>query len=295
MHYFIIIIFSLFLYSCNSTPQKEKTPPNLPTSSYTLPYTINQPTSTRELPEELKEISALSFDTDGTLYAVNDEKGLVFHLQKDTILNYEFRKKGDYEGIEKIDSIVYVVKSSGTVYKISHLGTSKQMREDFNDFLDDDDDVEGLCYDPKTQCLLLICKGKEDSEKRNVYQFNLQENKLKEEPYFSLELKNITQLIHSLATNQEEFKALIKDKGDELTFAPSAIAIHPQTDHIYVTSSRGKMLLVTNRKGELIHLVKLDKKIHPQPEGLAFDSQGNLYISNEGKEGVAKVHFFKIQ
>ena len=34
----------------------------------------------------------------------------------------------------------------------------------------------------------------------------------------------------------------------------------------------------------------LDKKLHAQPEGITFDEEGNLYISNEGKNGIAMLY-----
>ena len=43
------------------------------------------------------------------------------------------------------------------------------------------------------------------------------------------------------------------------------------------------------------HMVKLKKKIHEQPEGIVFAQDGTLYISNEGKDGKAKIYKFAYQ
>ena len=73
--------------------------------------------------------------------------------------------------------------------------------------------------------------------------------------------------------------------NSDFSFSPSAIAIHPITNQIYITSSVGKLLLITNESGKVLHIENLKKSIHPQPEGLCFDQDGNLYLSNEGKDG----------
>ena len=264
---------------------------------YTFPYQLDNPSKSRILPKNLKEISGISIDGNGAIFAVQDENGLVFKIEGEKIEKTPFRKDGDYEGIEIVGEQVYVIKSSGTVYRISNLGKPEQIREDFNDFLDDANDVEGLGYDKASHCLLLVCKGfgdGEDDGTRAIYKFDLKTNKLLETPYFKIDITAIRNEAERKAEelDHEAFAKLLKKKGDEFTFAPSAIAVHPVSKNLYITSSRGKMLLVTNNKGEVIHLAKLDKSIHEQPEGLAFDAAGNLYISNEGKDKDGMIYKF---
>jgi hypothetical protein len=50
-------------------------------------------------------------------------------------------------------------------------------------------------------------------------------------------------------------------------------------------SSRGKILLILDRQGNVLHLVDLDPKTFRQPEGMCFSPAGDLFISNEGKGG----------
>ena len=92
-----------------------------------------------------------------------------------------------------------------------------------------------------------------------------------------------------------KLKKLFKIFKDKLEFAPSGIAVHPKTQNIYVLSSQGKTLVVLHSDGQIAHIEKLEKEIHPQPEGICFDQEGNLFISNEGKEedGVGKIYKFE--
>lgn len=291
-----------FSLSCNPSQEVKSDNKTVETitatsNSYHFPYQLDTPSESRVLPKKLTEISGISIDDNGDIFAVQDENGLIFKISGDKIEETNFRKDGDYEGIEIIGEHVYVTKSSGTVYKISNLGKTEQIREDFNDFLDDENDVEGLGYDKASNCLLLVCKGfgeGEDDGTRGIYKFDLKTNKLQETPYFKINISDIKKEAKRQAEelNHEAFAKLIKSKGDEFTFAPSAIAVHPTSKNLYMTSSRGKMLLVTNNKGEIVHLEKLDKSIHPQPEGLAFDTEGNLFISNEGKDKEGMIYKF---
>jgi len=112
-------------------------------------------------------------------------------------------------------------------------------------------------------------------------------------PKYTISLEAVK---HFLNTNQslEYFDKLIKvfKPEEEFIFGPSGIAVHPVTGEIYIVSAVGNVLIVLNRKNEIMHLQKLRKKVHQQPEGITFDQKGNLYISNEGKEGKGKILMF---
>ena len=40
-------------------------------------------------------------------------------------------------------------------------------------------------------------------------------------------------------------------------------------------------MVVYDKANTLVHVQKLDKKVFAQPEGIVFDRNGTLYISNE--------------
>ena len=47
---------------------------------------------------------------------------------------------------------------------------------------------------------------------------------------------------------------------------------------------RNKLLVVTDLEWKIKAVHKLNSTVFNQPEGLAFDNQHNLFISNEGDE-----------
>ena len=158
-------------------------------------YDFENPSKTFELPKELKEISGLGLDNSGKyLLAIQDELGLVFFIDNqygEIDHTIDFWKDGDYEGIEMAGDQIYVLKSTGTLYEINNFGTSKQKVEKYNSFLNEDYDVEGLCYHQKRESLLLACKGKAGKgikHKKAIYEFDLKTKTINPEPFLLISL-----------------------------------------------------------------------------------------------------------
>ena len=64
----------------------------------------------------------------------------------------------------------------------------------------------------------------------------------------------------------------------------SALTRNPHTGEWYILSSVNKLLVVATPDWKIKSIHHLNSSIFIQPEGLAFDEQMNLYISNEGDE-----------
>jgi uncharacterized protein YjiK len=140
-------------------------------------------------------------------------------------------------------------------------------------------DVEGLCYDPVRRCLLLVAKGNPKSDSlRYVWAFDLMEKELLEEPVFGINPHEVNRLLPYTSHEKPDF------------FSPSAIAVHPISGDFYVISTALKRLIVMDAKtGKIKYATYLDKKHLPQPEGIAFDAQGRMYISSEGKDAEGRI------
>ena len=322
---FFICCLAQLTISCQNTPSKAPTAPplasNEPLPSTTLQidstsseqppfqfsYSLNDPDKTLEMPGRLDEISGLSIAADDDeLLAVQDEKGIIFTIDKkkgDVEAEDEFWKGGDFEGIELVKGIVYVVNSSGTIFEIRRLGKSDQKVVKHNTFLKRINDIEGLGFDPQSQQLLVACKGRpatgnsiEDFRlKKCIYRFDLQSKRLDSIPAYTIALKDVRAYLKKCKDSEklEKLKAYFSPDKANLTFNPSAIAVHPINGHVYILSSVGKLLFVLAKNGKILHIEKLSKKKHPQPEGIAFDESGDLYISNEAKGGKAVIYRFE--
>jgi uncharacterized protein YjiK len=264
-----------------------------------FPYRVNEPTQTMSLGTELKEISGLSLSANGEqLMTVNDEKGILFFLNKSTAAIEQqiiFHEDGDYESLEVVDNTIYICKSKGVIYAIKDLKNPVTSQERYDTGLGKDADIEGMAYDKAQNQLILTCKGlTSDPMKRAIYGFDLATKKCTAQPLFDISLTQVQDFLKKTNADQNAFDKYLEVAPSEFHFGPSGIAVHPQTGEWYVVSSVGKILLVISRKGEILNMIKLDKKIHPQPEGITFDKDGTLYISNEGKkEAIPNIHRFE--
>ena len=70
------------------------------------------------------------------------------------------------------------------------------------------------------------------------------------------------------------------EKGD-VVLKPSGIAIHPVSGDLYVLSTVPQLLLILSANGRIRSINRLNPGLFEQPEGIAFDDDQNLYISNE--------------
>jgi len=141
--------------------------------------------------------------------------------------------------------------------------------------LSKENDVEGLFYDKNQQQLLLACKepiDENDENIRGVFAYDLKTNS--RSTFLKISQKII--LAHLVS--------LYKNGDNSGKFSPSAIAIHPIDGHTYLLASKGKMIVIISPEKQLIEAFHFKKEILRQPEGMFFDSDGTLYISNESKK-----------
>ncbi|HKK76727.1 MAG TPA: SdiA-regulated domain-containing protein [Saprospiraceae bacterium] len=269
---------------------------------FALSYNLHEPDWTLELPGRLDEISGLGMNAAGThLLAVQDEDGKIFWIdpkKEEVSQEVKFWKDGDYEGIEVVGDTIYVIKSTGTVYEVTMDG-EEAITVKYNEFLNDDNDVEGLGYDPEKNHLLLACKANAGTDEeldftKAIYAFDLEKKKLLEDPRYCIRLQQVNDYLDTdpLIRKLEKLEEFFAPGESDFGFSPSGLAVQPGTGHLYILSSVGKLLMILDPQGQILHIEKLKKSIHPQPEGICFDQKGNLYVSNEGKNGKGTIHRF---
>ncbi|WP_245768060.1 SdiA-regulated domain-containing protein [Pedobacter insulae] len=240
-------------------------------------YNLNNPQK-YSMPDILQEISGIAFNKgDNTfVYAQQDEDGKLFKLplgSKDETVT-KFAGKGDYEDVSVINNWVILLKSNGDLFSFPLSETKNEstgmVKE--NTGLVPKGEYEGMFADEATGNVYLLCKNcKTDkgSKLTSGYVFAFNNNgTFKAKGTFKINASKIDNLTG-------------KKKG---TFHPSALAINPLTKEWYIISSVNKVLVVLDSKWGIKNAYHLSSNTFNQPEGIAFDKQGNLYISNEGSE-----------
>jgi len=264
---------------------------------YALPFKINNPTNTYFAPKDFKEISGLTHSTDDLFYIVDDDHGDLFYydLKSEKIIKeVDFGKNDDYEGVTLNDEYIFIVKSNGDIFFIDK-NTGKV--DKVETYLSKRNNIEGICYDTSSNSLLLACKGKPENKgfspgTRCVYQFDLSSRKLKEQPFLQIVVKDEMKNLKALNLNYN-FVTKINYNTRITRYSPSGIDIDPITGDIYIVSNRGKLLTVFDKEKNLKGVYFLSEKIFGQPEGLTFDENGNLYISNEARSTKANILQFE--
>ena len=258
----------------------------------------SQIVNSAKLSKQLSEISGLTFNDKNELFAHNDEKSVVYQLdyssgeilKKFTVGNKTIKE--DFEGISFANDKFYLVTSNGDLYEFPEGKDKEEVKyKKYKTFLDADNDVEGLCYDPKSNSLLLACKGnpgKKLKGNRAVYEFSLKDKKLKKKPRFLLPVEEIMENYKSDFSSKLGEFFLIKDD----TFAPSGIEFNPTTGNYFVLSFKGRMIIEITSNGKIVNQYLLDPKNHRQPEGIAFTSDNKMIISDEsaGKKATLTVY-----
>lgn len=313
------LFFLVFLTACGTDTPTDNTISNNATndttnsslntnSSPTTPllkfnYNLQAPSAEFELSKNLKEISGLAFYQD-KLLAVQDEKGTIFVLDKNSgavIDDIKFAKKGDFEGIACVEDIVYVLQADGILFKVEDWKDKKKSEGiTISTSLDISNNAEGLDYDFVTNNLLIACKGsgaigQEENSSRSIFSYDLKSAQLNTTPILQIsanKIKNFAQKHLAANSNLEHYKEGMLKKDGTLSIAPSAIAVHPIDKNFYILSATGKSLIVMDRNNEILYIERLSKNFE-QPEGLAFDSNGDMYISSEGQKEKAKIYVFK--
>lgn len=264
------------------------------TEEFNLPFSIASPYQVYIMPNELKEISGLAMLDDRSIYAVNDEESILFlyDLKTRKILSkLDFGKDNDHEGLASNNNLVYVLESNGKIRILNT--TTKTKIEEFETPLSRRNDVEGICYDSIRNQLLLACKGELEKGKsrkgiKGIYSFDLSSQSFSDVPYLMLDLKAEIRKLKPINIGGKIIQKLTVNSRINM-FAPSGLALDPITNDLYVLANKGNTLVVIDISKKILGVYFLSQSIYSQPEGIVFDSKGNLYISNEGKSKEANI------
>lgn len=266
----IVVLLALFgTYACKS-----------PLGKYTSPkgYDLTKPDKFN-MPSSLLEISGIAFhdSNSDTIYSIQDEEGKLFRQKWDIKdqKNTKFGPRGDYEDLSIFHDKVFILKSSGTLYSLPFSETVKEKSDLVKEtkHLVPKAEYESLYADAATSKLYILCKNCPIDKKAKkvtgyILDYNPSSDSLVNSGSFKVDLKQL--------------KAVYPKFKNDLR--ASAMAKNPKTNEWYIVSSVSKLLVITDDKWNVKEAHHLSSSTFNQPEGIAFDKDLNLYISNEGDE-----------
>jgi len=229
-----------------------------------------------DLPAILREVSGIVYLGNDRFACVQDELGTIFIFNKvsrQIEKEITFTGPGDFEGIAIKGNTAYVIRADGMLFEVD-MDTKKTKEHKIASTTVQN--IEGLCYDSKNNRLLLAGKDEDPALPgyKGIYAFSISKNIFLTEPIFKIALEN------EKLTNRKT------KKNRSLT--PSAIGIHPLTNDLFIIDGPKARLLILDNAGNIKSPYELGQRF-AKPEGITFTSQGDIYISNEGKKNAANI------
>lgn len=215
----------------------------------------------------LEEVSGIAFlpGSDSIMLAVNDEEGKIFefpvHDAKRKTKPFRFAGMGDYEDLAFFAGHWRVLESNGVIHTANvtantTLPVQKILpKGEYEGMAEQDGYLFVACKD---------CPG-DDAYQATIYRLQLSGDSLFTDKTYKLDAS-----------------AFIKNKSKKVLI--SALAKHPETGEWYILSHLNGCLIITDSAFTIKQFFALPPSLLLQPEGIAFASNGDLYISSEGDE-----------
>jgi len=293
MYKLFTLLLAITLISCNN-PIKDNNANSQNNKKVITPLE----NTVHELPEELNEISGITFLNDSIVAAIEDEEGIIYYYninQKSIIKKQNFAEKDDYEDLVKAGKDLYTITSKGLIHEIKDFESAKPVIRSFKTPFSKENDIEGLTYDAKKHRLLIAPKeaGLDmDKKTKEIYAFDLKTMTLQTAPVYTIHLPEIEAQFQGDAL-EESSKKFLKALGNHnmnKVFRTSALTINETTGETFILSAINGLIIVLTPEGILKKLIQLSGPEYKQPEGIAFSPNGKLYISNEGnKSGIGNI------
>lgn len=236
------------------------------------------------MPAGLREISGLALTSRGTVFAHDDNIGRVSEIDPRTgILLKSFSlaglQKGDFEAIAIVRPDLYLLESSGKLFKFREGRDGQQVPFTVYDTkLNKECEFESLTYDSAGSRLLMACKrliNKQDRELR-IY-------------FLPLPLGNRS-AITSMAIPIDE----VRGSNTWKNFRPSDMTIDPLTGNYVIIASRESAYVVLTPEGDVLRSAPLPGA-HRQAEGIAITKDSLMIVSDEANGAAPKMTVYRWQ
>jgi hypothetical protein len=264
----VLFVSTLLILGCRPKKRIIKSPPH---------YNFSQVQSIK-MDLRLKEISGIVWDAEKDEFLAHyDESGSLFLLDKETKAikppsPFKFGAKGDYEDIALYNGVPYVLRSDGMITKIIRDSAGIRGVEAGKLTISGINDFETLYTDTARKALIMVCKNCAMDDKTQVSAFAFYPDSIGfvNDPVYRIDAAKIKQL--STEAGQKKTSK----------FQPSAASIHPILNKLFIISSASSQLVICDLNGNPESVSELGENLFPQPEGLTFKRNGDMYISNEG-------------
>ncbi len=258
-----VLLLLLFAAGCKAKSSQKSKYESTDMYDVAAPKVLN-------LPQALDEISGITYYArDTSVFAIIDEDGMLYKIplkNPQQIKEWTYDKPRDFEDVVLKDSIFYVLVSNGDVETLKFKGDKIITDEiDFPDASKKTNEFESLYYDADAGKIIMMCKQCEEDRKKKITSYSLNDSSRSFVEYAAIPTEQMRQM---LGVEKEHIK-------------PSAAAINPITKELYILCSVNKILMITDNKGTVKKIIKLDPKVYKQPEGLTFTPDGDMIISNE--------------
>lgn len=236
------------------------------------------------LPERLQEISGLALTPDERLFAVADEKAVVFEInveRQQLVKAFALGEpvlRGDFEGIAIVDGDIILITSDGDLYRASEGDDGEQLEYTITRTgLGKHCEIEGLAADLARQRLLIACKqARKGILRLSIFAWSLEHDSLLDEQTIEVPLAEITRHI----------------KGRRLN--PSGIALDPVSGNLLLIAARQRAIVELTADGKLVRALALPLQgRHRQPEGIEIMRDGRLLIADEGGNHKARLAIYE--
>jgi len=257
------------------------------TASATLAAYLRQaPAREFYLPEGLTEISGITVASNDTVYAHDDNYGIVYEIALSTEKTLKAFAlgdptiKADFEDIAAHGGNVYLLTKDGRIYE-APVGENRK-RVIYNAYdtgVGAHCETEGLANGPAEGEFLIVCEKPRDVEFKDrlvIYRWSLQDRKPVAAPWLNVSLDGLV------------------PKLDQANFHPSALAWRRDKGTLIIMSAKGHSAIEIDQQGRSIDRVKLDKDLHPEPKGLAMMPDGRLVVSDMGSRGHGKLSVYNV-
>jgi uncharacterized protein YjiK len=223
----------------------------------------------------LREVSGLAIASKNSVYAHDDEYGIVYEIDlADGAVKAAFALgdptvRADFEGIAAENGRVYLATSTGLIYEALTGPHRGRVRYNVYDtgvgaFCE----VEGLSRAQNAGDFFVLCKTARIAEFENrlvIFRWNVRDRQPVAEPWMNI-----------------PYRDFLKKQNIGM-FRPSAVEWDRDRKMLVVLSARSRQLVAMDEGGRLLFEKALSADIHAQAEGMTLMPSGDLVIADEGR------------